>query len=70
VGNEAKIIHVEEQVCIAAIEARDEMQNGDVVCLSGQDLSDYDYISVGKDELVPVSVKPTKVGRLSQLGIP
>jgi hypothetical protein len=46
------------------------MQNGDVACLSGWDLSDYDYINVGKDRLVPVNVKPTKVGRLSQLGIP
>jgi hypothetical protein len=57
-------------VCVATAEARDEMQNRDVACLSGRDLSDYDYISVGKDGLVPVSIKPTKVGRLSQLGIP
>jgi hypothetical protein len=70
VGDEVKIIRTEEQVCVATVEAQDEMQNGDVACLSGWDLSDYDYINVGKDRLVPVNVKPTKVGRLSQLGIP
>jgi hypothetical protein len=27
--------------------------------LSGKDLTGYDYISVGKDGFVPISVKPT-----------
>jgi hypothetical protein len=70
VGDEAEVVHVEEQVCVAATEAKDEMQNGDVACLSRHDLSDYDYISVGRDGLVPVNIKPTNVGRLSHLGAP
>jgi hypothetical protein len=41
-----------------------------VACLSGWDLSDYDYISVSKDGLVPVNIKPTNVGHLNQLGAP
>jgi hypothetical protein len=65
VGDDIEIVHIEEQVCVAATEAQDEMQNGDVAYLSGQDLSDYDYISVSRDGLVPVNVKPTKVGWLS-----
>jgi hypothetical protein len=28
-------------------------------CLTGRDLMDYDYVSVGKDGFVPISVKPT-----------
>jgi hypothetical protein len=45
------------------------MQNGDAACLLGRDLSDYDYISVGRDGLVPVNVKPTNVSRLSHLSV-
>jgi hypothetical protein len=69
VGDEAEIVYAEEQVCVAAAEARDEKQSRNVACLSGQDLSDYDYICVGRDGLVPVNVKPTNVGRLNQLGV-
>jgi hypothetical protein len=31
-------------------------------CLTGRDLTDYDYVSIGKDGFVPVSVKPTMSG--------
>jgi hypothetical protein len=35
-------------------------------CLMGCDLTDYDYVSVGKDGFVPISVKPiTSMTRLS-----
>jgi hypothetical protein len=53
------VVPVEEQVCVA--EAQSEARDSDAGCLSGRDLSEYDYISVGKDGLVPVSVKPTSV---------
>jgi hypothetical protein len=32
----------------------------DVRCLSGLDLSDYDFLSVSKDGFVPVHVKPVE----------
>jgi hypothetical protein len=32
----------------------------DVKCLSGLDLSDYNFLSVSKDSFVPVHVKPVK----------
>jgi hypothetical protein len=28
-------------------------------CLTGRDLTDYDYVSVGKEGFVPISIKPT-----------
>jgi hypothetical protein len=34
---------------------------------SGRELSEYDYISVSKDGLVPVSVKPSNMSRLSSV---
>jgi hypothetical protein len=45
-----------------------EFDDGDMTCLSGKDLSDYDYISVSHDGLVPVNVKPTSMTRLNNIG--
>jgi hypothetical protein len=39
-----------------------------MVCLSGKDLNEYDYISVSRDGLIPVSVKPTSMTRLNNMG--
>jgi hypothetical protein len=32
---------------------------GRMECLSGRDLTDYDFVSAGKDGFVLISVKPT-----------
>jgi hypothetical protein len=45
------------------------LQDGKMCCLSGRDLSDYDYVSVGQHGFVPMNVKPTTVGRLENVGI-
>jgi hypothetical protein len=29
-----------------------------MTCLTGRDLTSYDYVSVSKDRFVPISVKP------------
>jgi hypothetical protein len=29
-------------------------------CLTGRDLSEYDYVSISRDGFVPISVKPTR----------
>jgi hypothetical protein len=49
--------------------AQRRTQDGKAGCLSGQDLSVYDYISVGKDRLVPMSVKRTSMSRLNHLSV-
>jgi hypothetical protein len=39
-----------------------------VTCLSGRDLSEYEYISVSRDGIVLVNVKPMNMTRLSNIG--
>ena len=54
-------------MCVAVTDAQGDSQDGEVRCLSGRDLSSYDYVSVGKDGSIPVSVKPTSVSRLENV---
>jgi hypothetical protein len=47
--------------------SQEAVKNGEIACVSGWDLSEYDYVSVSKDGIVPVSVKPTNMSRLSRV---
>jgi hypothetical protein len=46
-----------------------QWQDGEVRCLTGRDLSDYDYVSVGKGGFVLVNVKSTNINRLENIGL-
>jgi hypothetical protein len=35
-----------------------DILGGKIECLSGKDLKGYDYISIGNDGFVPISIKP------------
>jgi hypothetical protein len=59
VENDVEVVPTEELVYIASAEAAVDPMDGVAMCLSGRDLSEYDYISVGKDGLIPVNIKPT-----------
>jgi hypothetical protein len=65
VGNEVEMVQADEDVCIAMTESQVDIQGGKMKCLTGRDLSGYDYISVSKDGFVPISVK--SVIRATQL---
>jgi hypothetical protein len=43
---------------IALADATADWQHGNAQCLSGRDLTGYDFLSVFKEGFVPVSVKP------------
>jgi hypothetical protein len=49
---------------IALLDATVNWQHGSTQCLSGKDLTGYDFFSVSKDEFVPVSVQPSFRTRL------
>jgi hypothetical protein len=36
-----------------------DVQGGQMSCLMGWDLMEYDYVRVGKGRFIPLSVKPT-----------
>jgi hypothetical protein len=40
-------------------ETQVDVQYGRMECLTGRDLTDYDYMSISKDGFVPISVKLT-----------
>jgi hypothetical protein len=58
VGDEVEVVQADEDLCIAVTESQVNIQGGKMKCLTGRDLSGYDYVSVGKDGFVPISAKP------------
>jgi hypothetical protein len=52
VGDDVKVIIAGDLICTSTAEPRANVQDGDGTCLSGRDVSEYDYINVSKDELV------------------
>jgi hypothetical protein len=58
VGDQVEMVEADEEACVAMVESQIDVQDRFMKCLSGQDLSEYDYISMGKDGFVPISVKP------------
>jgi hypothetical protein len=52
------VVQADEEVCIVMAKSQVNILGGKMECLSGKDLMGYDYISVGKDGFVPISVKP------------
>jgi hypothetical protein len=58
IGDEVEVVQADEDVCIAVAESQVSIQEGNMKCLTGTDLTDYDYVSISKDGFVPISVKP------------
>jgi hypothetical protein len=58
VGDKVEVVQADEDVCIALTKSQVDIQGGKMKCLTGRDLMGYDYVSVGKDGFVPISVKP------------
>jgi hypothetical protein len=52
-----EVVQADEEVCIAVAESQVDILGGKMKCLSGKDLTGYDYISISKDGFVPISVK-------------
>jgi hypothetical protein len=44
-----------------------DWQHGSAQCLSGKDLTGYDFLSVSKEGFVFVSIKPASEARLSNI---
>jgi hypothetical protein len=43
---------------IAVAESQVDVQDGQMRCSTGRDLVEYDYVSVGKEGFITISVKP------------
>jgi hypothetical protein len=51
-------VQADDSACVAITKSQVDVQGGRMECLMGQDLTEYDYISVSKDGFVPIIVKP------------
>jgi hypothetical protein len=58
VGDEVEIVRADDSTCVALPESPSDFQDKEVKCLTGRDLSEFDYVSVGQDGFMPVSIKP------------
>jgi hypothetical protein len=59
IGDQVEVVEADEVACVAMTETQMDVQDGCMECLTGQDLTDYDYVSVRKDGFVWISVKST-----------
>jgi hypothetical protein len=57
VGEEVEIVHADVSAHVTTAGSL-SWSHYNIMCLSGQDISDYDFVSVYKDGFIPVSVKP------------
>jgi hypothetical protein len=57
VGDKVEIIPADDTACIAVSSSKVDVQGSEMSCLIGHDLTEYDYVSVGKDGFIPISVK-------------
>jgi hypothetical protein len=69
VGDDVEVIEADNSACIALTDAPIDWQHGEMQCLTGRDLSDYDYVAIGRDGFVPIKVQPTCVARLNNLSL-
>jgi hypothetical protein len=53
-----EVVQADVDVCITVAESQVNIQEGNMKCLTGMDLTGYDYVSIDKDGFVPISVKP------------
>jgi hypothetical protein len=58
IGDGVEVVQADKEVCIAVAESQLDILGRKMECLSGKDLTGYNYISVSKDGFVLISVKP------------
>jgi hypothetical protein len=57
ISDEVEVVGANDSTCVAMAETQGDLQHGEVRCLSGHDLSSFDFISMGHGGFVPVNAK-------------
>jgi hypothetical protein len=70
IDDEVEVVHADVSAYIALADATADWQHGSAQCLSGMDLTGYDYLSFSKEGFVPVSIKPASKAQLSNVVFP
>jgi hypothetical protein len=58
IDDEIEVVHADASAYIALVDAMANWQHGSAQCLSGKDLTGYDFFNVCRDRFVPMSVQP------------
>jgi hypothetical protein len=66
VGDKVEVVHADESAQVAMAESQVDINGGSMECLTGRNLTDYDFVSIKNDGFVPISVKP--MTEVTQLG--
>jgi hypothetical protein len=69
VDDDVEVIEAETSACTALAEVPVDSQHGEMRCLTGRDLSDYDYINIFRDGFVPIKSQPANIDRFNDLSI-
>ena len=64
VDDEVEVVHADNSACVALAESLVDWQHPNDACLSGHDLSEFDFLSASRNGFVPVSLKPIDGNRL------
>jgi hypothetical protein len=69
VDDDVEVIEADNFPCIALTEVSVDSQHGEMRCLTGRDLSVYDYINICRDGFVPIKAQPANIARFNDLSI-
>ena len=67
--DDVEIVQADTSAEVAMADATFEWRHGNIQCLSGRDLSSYDFISISDGKFVPISVKSASVARLGHINL-
>jgi hypothetical protein len=67
IDDKIEVVHADTSAYIALADATSDWQHGSAQCLSRNDFTGYDFLSVTKDGFVPVSVQLTFEARLGNV---
>jgi hypothetical protein len=57
VSDQVEVVEADEGACIAMTKSQVDVQGSLMRCLTRRDLFEDDYVSIGRDGFVPISVK-------------
>jgi hypothetical protein len=61
------VVHADALAYITLANATVDWQHGSAQCLSGKDLTGYDFLSITKEGFIPMSVQPASKARLGDV---
>jgi hypothetical protein len=64
IDDEIEVVHADVSAYIALADAMANWQHGGTQCLSGRDLTGYDFLSISKEGFMHVSIKLASEARL------